>query len=311
MRRHSLCLVLAAIFLVLAGLRPCLAQGVMIVQSSSIEAYQEAVSGFNQAFAGSTSLPGIASIQPSQSIVLDPAAQDAAAVVGLQYKALLPEVVVAIGNGALEAVKDLNCPIVYLLVANPEAIVPPRPNITGIKMMPAPLAQLTAIKAALPAIRKIGIIFNPSTSVDFFILAKAAADSLNLLLIKSPASDDRDAILQIGELAGQLDAIWLLPEPTLVSPNLLKALPLLSLEKQIPLIAFAPKYLETGAAMAVFSSPEQQGAQAADLVRRLLSAQPRDALLPEYGKEVTVQANNRIIQKLGLIFNNTSPSEGR
>jgi len=312
MRRHSLHrLILVAMLLVMADLSPCLAQGVMIVQSSSVDAYQKAVSGFEQAFARSTSLPGISSIQPTQTIVLDPAGKDAVSVVAKSYQTLLPEVVVAVGNGALEAVKDLNGPIVYLLVANPEAIAQQRTNITGIKMTPGPLPQLARLQAALPSARKIAVLFDPATSADFVSLAQAAAGALDLTLVKAPAKDDREAILLIGGLAGQIDAIWLLPEPALISPALLNALALLSLEKHIPLIAFAPKYLELGAALAIFSSPEQLGMQAADLVKRLMSAPAGEAVRPEYGREAAVLANERIIQKLGLIFKRTSPPEGR
>lgn len=312
MRRLSLHrLILLAMLLVMADLRPCLAQGVMIVQSSSVEAYQKAVSGFDLAFARFTSLPGVASIQPAQTIVLDPAANDAVPVVTRHYQALRPQVVVAIGNGALEAVKDLKCPIVYLLVANPDAIAGQRKNITGIKMTPGPLPQLAHLKAALPAVQKIAILFDPASNADFASRAQAAAVSLDLALVTAPASDDLEAIRQIGGLAGQIDAIWLLPEPSLISPALLNAVALLSLEKHIPLIAFAPKYLELGAAMAIFSSPEQLGMQAADLVKRFMSAPAGEAVAPEYGKMVTVLPNERIIQKLGLIFKRTSPPEGR
>lgn len=303
-------LILVAMLLVMADLRPCLAQGVMIVQSSSAEAYQNAVSAFNQELTSTISLPGIASVQPAQTFVLDPAVEDPESVVDRNYHFLRPEVVVAVGNQALEAVKDLNCPIVYLLVANPDPIVQQRPNITGITMMPGPLPQLAAIKAAFPTVRRIGILFDPSTSSDFVTLARKAAGTLDLSLVQAPASADREAILLISSLVSQIDAIWLMPEPSLISQTLLKGLALVSLEKRIPMIAFAPKYLEFGAAMAIFASPEQLGRQAAELAKQLLSAPSRKAIKPEYGRTTTVQTNDRIIQTLDIIFNQISPSEG-
>jgi putative ABC transport system substrate-binding protein len=112
-------------------------------------------------------------------------------------------------------------------------------------------------------------------------------------------------------LSAELDAIWLRPDPALISPTLLQALALVSLEKRIPLLAFAPKYLEYGAAMAIYSSPEQLGQQAADLVKRLLRDPSAEATLPEDGREVTVLTNERIIQNLGLTFKPLTTHEGQ
>lgn len=295
---------------VMADLRPCLAQGVLLVQSSAIEAYQKAASAFTQRYSCSPSLPGIATIQSTQTVVLDPAAKDAASVVATQYQSVSPEVVVAIGAPALEAVKDLSGPVVYLLVPNPAPIVGERHNITGISMMPGPLPQLTAIKSGFPAVNRIGILFNPAASAAFVALAQEAAKSLELSLVQAPASADREAILLISSLAGKLDAIWLLPEPSLVTPLLLKAVGILSLDNRIPLVSFSPKYLELGAAMAVYSSPEQQGQQAAELAKRLTRTPSQEVGKPEYGRETTVLTNERIIQNLGRLDTRTPPPEG-
>ncbi len=304
--RRSHRLILFTLLMVMADLRPCLAHQVMIVQGSTLEAYQRATSGFNQVFA-TISLPGVASIQAVQTVVLDPAADNNVQSVAQKYQDLQPNLIVAVGSPALEAVKDLVCPIVYLMTPNPEAIVRPRPTITGVKMLTSPEAQLSAIKATFPTIKKIGLIHNPASSGDFSSLIQTVAARLQLTLIEVAAVSDRESILRLTDLAAQLDAMLLTPDPAIISPSLLEALTLVSLEKKIPLIAFAPKYLDQGAALAIFTTPEQIGRQAAELAKRFLAAPAQGEIKPEYGKEATVLTNARIIEKLGLV--SASPQE--
>lgn len=303
-RSRNFCLiVLCAMLMVMTDLRAGLAHQVMIVQGSALEAYQRAVSGFNQAFS-TFSLPGVASVQAVQIVILGPSADSNWQSVTQNYQALQPNLIVAVGSPALEVVKDLGCPIVYLMTPNPEAIIGQRPAITGVKMPTSPEAQLTAITKTLPTIRKIGLLHNPATSGDSPGLFQTTAGRLELTLTEVAAGNDREAILALTEVAAQLDAMLITPDQALLTPSLLEALALLSLEKRIPLIAFAPKYLEQGAALAIFTSPEQLGRQAAEMARRLLTAPVQGEIKPEYGKEATVQTNDRIIQKLGIIAPN-------
>lgn len=284
----------------MAGPRPGLADQVMIVQGSSIEAYQRAVSGFNQIFGASPSLPGIASIQPAQVVVIDPDDREAPEKILRRYQELQPRVIVAIGSQALEAVKDLNSAILYLLVANPEAIIQQRANITGIRMLTAPAPQLTTIKETFPAVKRIGLLHNPQSSADFLSQAYDAAGRLDLTIVSAPASSDREAFTLLEGMADSLDAVWLIPDNTLISPILLNGLALLTLKNGIPLIAFAPKYLDLGAAMAIYTSPEQSGVQAANLVKRLLQQPSAGERKAEFGAEATALTNVTILRKLGL-----------
>jgi putative ABC transport system substrate-binding protein len=302
-------IILCATLLVMASVRPGLAHEVLIVQSSAIGAYQEAVSGFDQAF-GSTSMEGIASIQASQALILDPAAADSIHTVTRKYQDLQPNLIVAVGTAALEAVKDLPGPIIYLMVPNPEAVAGKRTNITGIRMATGPKQQLAAIKAAFPSAKKIGLLHNPATAGNFPSLARKAAEGLGLTLVDAPAANDREASILIPQMAGRIDALLLTPDPTLISEPLLSALTLVSLEKKIPLIAFAPKYLKQGAAMVVFTSPEQLGRQAADMAKRLLAAPAHGPVRPEYGQETTVLTNERIIKTLGIVADHPTTEGG-
>ena len=293
--RPQLILIIVCLTL-MAKACPSLGLEVLIVQTSTVKAYQQAVRGFKQGYDVIAPLRTI-SILPVETLVLDP---KATGTVSQKYQDLKPNLILAVGTKALEEVKDLPVPIIYLMVPNPEAVIGQRTTITGVRMATEPKQQMAAIKAAFPAAKNIGLLHNPSTASDFSGLARQAAEGMGLTLVDALAANDREASILSSRMAG-IDVLLLTPDATLISETLLGALALVSLEKRIPLIAFAPKYLNHGAAMVVFTSPEQLGRQAADMAKKALSRPLHESVSPEYGQETTVLTNQRVVKTLGLI----------
>ncbi|MBA3014355.1 MAG: hypothetical protein KKD63_02800 [Proteobacteria bacterium] len=273
---------------------------VLVVQSSAAEVYQQAVSGFTQAFTPGVSLPGISSIEKVEIVVLDPASSDTIQLTTQKHQSLQPKIIVAVGSLALKSVASFSGPVLFLMVPDPDAIVPKHSDLSGVLMTAGPAQQLAAIKEIFPGSARIGLLHNPATSEDFLKLLQQAAASAGLTLVSIPAASDREAIRSVTELQGLMDVLLLTPETSLVSPALLEALTLLSLEKKIPLVAFAPKYLMQGAALVVFSLPEAMGRQAGVMVRERLSRPFSKTISREYATEIILLTNPRIIQKMGI-----------
>jgi putative ABC transport system substrate-binding protein len=297
--RHRLISIACALLLVLSLPSPGLGH-VLIVQSSAIDAYQQAVAGFNQHFA-TTSMPGIAAIQPAETMVLDPADPESGTLVVRKVQELQPGLILAVGTKALEAVQGLATPTIYLLVPNPDPLVGKRRDVSGVRMMTGPEQQLTTIKATFPAVTRVGLLHNPQRSPDLGDLARETAKGLHLKIIELTAGDDRQALSAMNGMQGDhLDALIVAPEPSFITPILMEGLTIFSLEQQVPLIAFAPKYLEQGAAMVIFTTPEQTGRQAAEMAKRTLTGPTRLLPRPEYGQEATVLTNDRVIEQLAV-----------
>lgn len=273
---------------------------VLIVQSSAAEIYNQAVSGFTQTFTPTASLPGVSSIEEVEIVVLGPAsAANNAQLTTRKYQSMQPKLIVAVGSLALKSVASLPGPVIYLLVPAPEAIVGARVALAGVMMTPSPAQQLAPIKKTFPGRTRIGLLHNPAVSGDFFKLAHDSTESVGLSLVSIPAASDREAILAVGEGAEKIDALLLTPDSSLISPTLLEALALFSLEKKIPLVAFAPKYLEYGAAMVVFASPLEMGYQAGRMAREHLGRPYTEKTSPTYVKEVSILTNPRIVRRMG------------
>ncbi|HIJ91406.1 MAG: hypothetical protein OEV89_12115, partial [Desulfobulbaceae bacterium] len=187
----------------------------------------------------------------------------------------------------------------YLLA--PSATTLPR-NFLGIEMRIQPSRQLAAINKALPKVRSIGVLYNPAQSgqwVQEALLSPVA--SVQTMLFKKFDSQTRvPETLQ--ELAGKIDAYWLLPDPQLTTPQVLGSLLEFSMKYRVPIISFSEKYMPQGAAVAVTFDTADMGAQAAELGARIA----RDGLDETHAtippRKVRVVINPPVLERLGIPY---------
>jgi putative ABC transport system substrate-binding protein len=105
------------------------------------------------------------------------------------------------------------------------------------------------------------------------------------------------------ELAGKVDAYWLLPDPQLTAPQVFGSLLEFSMKNRVPIISFSEKYLAQGAAVAVTFDTVDMGAQAAELgahVARDGLGGDVPALTPP--RKVRVVGNPTVLERLGVPY---------
>jgi putative ABC transport system substrate-binding protein len=207
-------------------------------------------------------------------------------------------------------------PVIYLLAPSVASL--PRSNFIGIEMRIQPSRQLAAINKALPKVRSIGVLYNPSQSGQWVqeALLSPVGSVQTLLFKKFDSHTNVPGALQ--ELVGKVDAYWLLPDQQLTGPQVLGSLLEFSMKHRIPIISFSEKYLAQGAAVAVTFDTVDMGAQAAELGARI----SRDglggdtpALIPP--RKVRVMSNPTVLERLGVPFSAAgidaaySPEAGR
>ena len=296
--RKAFLLVLPLLFLLV---RPAAAQEVVVVLSGTSAPYREIADDF-RACCLYPSLPtgGIRSVAPldlNEIVVADRAPEEVAA----SIRELRPDLILAVGNPALQAAALVErIPIVYLLVARPELVAGSRTDLTGIVMhIPARL-QFAAIRRHLPGVRRLGVVYDPSRVDALITEARRAAPAQGIELIATAVDDDRKVPAALTTMRGKIDALWLLPDMTVVQPATLKDLALFSLESRLPIIAFADKYLLTGAAMAITFDFRAMARQAGEIVSRILAGTAAAAIAPQHPDAVSVHLNDRIIGKLAI-----------
>ena len=220
------------------------------------------------------------------------------------------ELVVSVGLAAAQAVTARGGaaalpPTLCLLIPRQgfEKLALPRDNgaerrVTAL-FIDQPLSrQLDLLRLALPESHRVGVILGPSsTSLADELRADAKARSLDI----APATVSERAALYpaLQALLPQSDLLLLLPDPVAINADTVYGLLLASYRARVPVAGFSEGLLKAGSLVALFSTPQQQGAEGAEIARRLL-AHDSGLPAPQYPRDFTVRVNASVARSLGL-----------
>ncbi|GAB4274144.1 MAG: ABC transporter substrate-binding protein [Deferrisomatales bacterium] len=222
-----------------------------------------------------------------------------------------PDLILAVGAAALDALRPLeDVPIVYVLVHSTPRWVRQRSNVTGVEMAVPPHRWLELIAGALPGRRRLGLLYDPARTGDFVRRAQAAATGAGFTLLTKEVRAPQEVPQRLAELESLVDGFWMIPDPTVVTPQSVETLLLFSLRNRVPIVTFSESYLDLGAAVAVVLDFPTLGRQAGDLARRILEGTPVDLLRPEPPAGVGVRVNRLVVQKLGMSAHVLEPKRG-
>ena len=265
-------------------------QRVLVIQSLSVAPYEEAFAGFKSicdAEIAKIVLSSQEKINPSQIIQI--------------HK---PELILVIGMDALTKLKEIeDIPIIYMMVLNPQAITFGDKNINGISMTLSPEKQIIAFLEVLPAVKRVGILYNPDRTGNFVKGAVSAANNMGISLVAEKVQSAKEVPSALRNIRNKIDAFWMIPDITVYSPETIEFLFLSLLENQKPIISFSEKYVELGALMSISIDPFDMGNQAGEMAKTILSnngvkrnAQRIDA------RKAVILINLKIAKKLGITF---------
>lgn len=260
---------------------------VLVVQSLSIKPYNDALNGFRAVCNGR--LNRIAGPGLSEPEILK------------KVRRSRPELILAIGMDALDKLKSIkDVPIIYVMVLSPRNLVPEGGNITGISMKIAPEKQFAVLRELLPNVRRIGVFFDPDKSGYYVGRASNAASLMGIELLTKKVKSSKEAVAAIDAIKGKVDALWLLPDTTVVNQGTIDLLLLSSLENSIPVITFSDKYAEKGALLSLEVDPVDAGKQAGEMANRLLGGTDIRKIANEDARSAIITVNLLVAKKLGI-----------
>lgn len=179
-------------------------------------------------------------------------------------------VVLAVGKKALQVTRqsNLTVPVVYcmMLGLGRSSLGPLE---TGVPLESDPANALAQMKAVVPSAKRVGVVYNPKATGDLVKDAQSAVGPIGLTLVAkavSSASEVKDAVAAI---AGQIDILWLPPDPKLYARELFTFLLSFAAERKLPLFGFLDSFTQSGALASLSSDyadiGERAGKLAADI----------------------------------------------
>jgi putative ABC transport system substrate-binding protein len=296
--------ILLAVYAVFFRVNKGLAYEIVIVQASAASYYEKAVAGFIATAVDSVSKKGPQSAQPDAISRFYLSDRQGSELFRRRVSEHTPDLILAVGNRALEELKDYSdIPIVHLLAPGALKFKSSRSNITGIKMVVAPARQVAAFTEVLPTLKTVGVLYDPAHSASFIEESRAVAEMHGIFLVAEEVRDPKEVPALLSRFVEGVDALWMLPDSTVVTPVTVEAMLNFSFDNQIPLLTFADKYLKVGALVSVGFELFEMGEQAGRLARKVMASSSEKIAAAEFPEKVKVHLNDRIAAKMGLIVN--------
>ncbi len=213
-----------------------------------------------------------------------------------------PDIILTIGvlatTIAKEKVKDV--PIVFCMVINHTRFQLAGANITGIATEISIEEQLKGHQAILGSLKDLGVIYDPSKTGNIIVSAEKKAKDIGMNLVKYEINSSKEVPEAIEGLIGRIDALWLLPDSTVVTKKSFELIKSTTLENKIPLLCTSDVFVKAGALAAVFSDYKRVGRQAAQLSGEILERPSPGSLGIVNPDSFKLAINTDTAEKLGL-----------
>lgn len=162
--------------------------------------------------------------------------------------------------------------------------------------------QIALIKAVLPSVHEVGILYTTPPKDLRTLRDKAQRRALTLHEQMVTPEVGISAALQ--NLLRQTDAIFALPDADIYNASTIRNILLASYRAQVPIIGFSSSFVRAGGLCAIFSTPEQIATQAVDAIKYYAESGTLPA--PQYPHEFEVTVNTQVSRSLGLSIPTTS-----
>lgn len=239
------------------------ASDIAILKSSDLSAYNLAVEGFRAEVAGQGGtiqehdLQG--DLERGRKFARRIRASDTTLVLAVGIKAALAA-----------KLEILDIPVIYCLVLDPNRYGLTAPNLSGISLEVPVTQQFSTMRTVLPKLKRVGVLFDPSKTNRLVQEASSVAKQQGIELVTSEVSTERELPPALRTLLPTVDAVWLVPDTTILTDESLPFILQESLEANRPVFGFSAEFVKRGALLSLSANYAAIGRQAGRLSKRLL-----------------------------------------
>ena len=270
------------------------AMDIAILQSSDIAAYREAIAGLKATGpigATYTEYDAQGDLELGKKLARKLRASDASLVVAVGLKAALAA-----------KVEIVDVPVVYMMVLDPLKHQLTAANMTG-TLLEVPLdRQMKIMRMFLPNLHRIGTLYDPAKTSSRVKDAVQQATISDFQLTGIPIESDKDVPQQLRALLADVEALWLMPDSTVLTNESVQFILESALARQIPVIGFSPEFTRLGALLSMSVNYGEIGRETGLLVKRILNGEkllPHNPLPIERFK---ITLNLKTAKFLGMTF---------
>jgi len=269
---------------------------IAILQSSDIAAYREAVTGLKATGplgAIYTEYDAQGDLELGKKLARKARASNASLIVAVGLKAALAA-----------KVEIVDVPIVYMMILDPLKHQLTAANMTG-TLLEVPLdRQLKIMRKLLPTLHRLGTLFDPAKTSARLTEASRLAGISDFEFKGLPVESEKDVPHQLRTLLPNVEALWLMPDSTVLTNESIRFILDSALARQIPAIGFSPELTRMGALLGMSVNYTDVGRETGLLAKRILDGEGQLLPKPLPIDRLKITVNLKTARFLGITFPN-------
>jgi putative tryptophan/tyrosine transport system substrate-binding protein len=267
------------------------AQGIVILKSHDLEPFNQAVAGFVAACPVRITEYDLRGTKKEENSIIQ------------RLTAAKPRLIVAIGPLAAQVAREhlRDVPMIFVMVSNPPKHGLQGANLAGVSLDIPVQMQLARYKALVPTLKTLGVIYDPTKTGTMVTEAGGTVATLGLQLLTAPVSTPKEVPAAMRSLLGKIEALWMVPDDTVVTPESFKFLLLTAFENNLPFVTVSDIFVEAGALASLSPDYTDVGRQGCQLATDLESGRLRPAeVMVVPPAKVNLAINLKTASKIGL-----------
>jgi len=210
-------------------------------------------------------------------------------------------------QAAIAAAEGTDIPVVFTAVTDPvgSGLISnweshPDENATGVSDMIVVSDDIDLILEILPGVATLGTLYNAGESNSVFLVEKLneACDARGITVVEKTVSTSADVLTAAQSLVGQVDAIWVGTDNTVVTG--LEALIGVCEDNDIPLFPADEDSIVRGGIAAYSFDYYDIGYQTGEMVARILSGAAVNTIPVEKGMVISLSVNTAAAERMGV-----------
>lgn len=275
---------------------PCsqaMADGIAVLKSHDIEPFNQALAGFLAACPQRVAEFDLRGSKKEEQRIVQ------------RLLAAKPRMLLAIGPLAAQVARERlhTIPMVFVMVPNPAKHGLAGDHLQGVSLDIPVRTQLTMYQTLVPSLKTLGVIYDPDKTGAIVAEAQQVATTLGFQLLTSAVMSPKDVPAALRGLLGKIDALWMVPDETVVTTESFKFQLLTAFENNLPFVTVSDIFVQEGALASFSPDYTDIGRQGCQLVTALERGQGSNAeamVIPP--AKVNVALNLKTAGKIGLLL---------
>jgi putative ABC transport system substrate-binding protein len=162
--------------------------------------------------------------------------------------------------------------------------------------------QLKIMRTFLPTLHQLGTLYDPAKTSSRLKDAVQQASIADFQLKGLPVESEKDVPLQLRALLSDVEALWLIPDSTVLTNESIRFILDSALARQMPVIGFSPEFTRMGALFSMSVTYGNVGLETGLLVKRILDGEKLLPLSPVPIGRLKIAVNLKTARFLGITF---------